>query len=212
MRIKINLQIFLIILILILTRQIQMYSFIMVFAFIHEMGHVLVGIILKLKVKLLQINPFGISVSFEDYGYKKLLEIKKIIIFLAGPITNFLIALISYYLNINFETKQMIIYSNLILGFFNLIPIYPLDGGRILKSFLKLKYDSYKADKITNICSNAQMSILTAIGSILIIYYKNIGIFLVLTYLWIIILKENKKFNQKEKIYDIINKEFENVK
>ncbi len=209
MRVKINLQIFLIVIILILTRQIQMYSFIMIFAFIHEIGHIIVGILLKLKVKLLQINPFGISVSFEDYGYKKLLEVKKIIIFLAGPITNFLIALVTYYLNINFEIKQMIIYSNIILGFFNLIPIYPLDGGKILKSFLRLKYNSYKVDKIINIFSNVQMSLITAIGSILIIYFKNIGIFLVLTYLWIIILKENKKFNQKEKIYDIINKEFE---
>ena len=56
------------------------------------------------------------------------------------------------------------------------------------------------------------MSIITAIGSILIIYFKNISILLVIIYLWIIILKENKKFNQKQKIYDIIKKEKKIIK
>ena len=218
MRVKINLQIFLIIIILFLTRQIQIYTYLMIFAFIHEMGHILVGILLKLKVKLIQINPFGISVSFEDYGYKKLLEVKRIIIYLAGPVTNLFIAFTFFYLinnaninllNISSETRQMIIYSNLFLGIFNLVPIFPLDGGRILRSLLKLRYSTYKTDKLINIISNIQISIITAISSILILYYKNIGILLGVIYLWVIVLKENKKFTQKEKLYDIINKEFE---
>jgi stage IV sporulation protein FB len=162
-RIRINLQIFLFILIFIFTNQIEIYSFTMLFAFIHELGHIFAGLLLKLKVKLIQIMPFGISVNFESYDYRKLLERKKIIIALAGPITNFVIIAIAYFLNINKQTKDIIIYSNLLLGIFNLIPIYPLDGGRILKSILRSKCDTYKADKIVNKISNIEISLLTAI-------------------------------------------------
>lgn len=163
MRIRINLQIFLFIIIFIFTRQIEIYGYIMLFAFIHEMGHIILGLILKLKVKLIQVMPFGISVNFETYGYRKLLETKKIIIALAGPATNFFIALLFYFLHIDVHTKQIIIYSNILIGMFNLIPIYPLDGGRILKSVLRITIKSNRADVITNRISNLGISILTAI-------------------------------------------------
>lgn len=86
MQIKINLQIFLFIIIFVLTHQIEIYSWIMLFAFIHELGHMMAGILLKLEPKALAIMPFGISITFETYGYKKLIEIKKIILALARTI------------------------------------------------------------------------------------------------------------------------------
>ena len=81
MQIKINLQIFLFIIIFALTHQIEIYGWIMLFAFIHELGHMLAGMLLGLKPKSLNFMPFGISVTFETYGYKRLIEIKKILIF-----------------------------------------------------------------------------------------------------------------------------------
>lgn len=49
MRIRINLKIFLFVLIFILTKQIKIYGILMLFAFIHELGHMLVGILLGFK-------------------------------------------------------------------------------------------------------------------------------------------------------------------
>ena len=80
MQIKINLQIFIFIAIFILTHQIELYSWIMLFAFLHEIGHLIVGVILKLKPKSLHIMPFGLTVVFETYTKKKMIEIKKIAI------------------------------------------------------------------------------------------------------------------------------------
>ena len=134
MKIKINIQIFIIIGILILTRQIAIYAWLMLFALIHELAHTLAGIILKLKPKALEIEPFGIGIVFESYQNT---EKNKIIIALAGPIMNILLAIVFSFIAVG--AKELIVNANLLLAIFNMIPIYPLDGGRIIKSILSIK-------------------------------------------------------------------------
>ncbi len=209
MQIKINLQIFLFIIIFILTHQIQVYTWIMLFAFVHEIGHILAGIILKLKPKTLTLMPFGISVMFEDYTYKKIIEIKKIIIAIAGPLTNIFIATLMFFLNIN--NKEIIIYSNILIALFNLIPLYPLDGGRILKGIISLNYSKERTEEIINKISNIVIIVLTSISSIIILYLENIGILFLLLYLWIIVIKENRKYNLKKRMYEILQKKKNNI-
>ncbi len=206
MQIKVNLQIFLFIIIFALTHQIEIYGWIMLFAFIHELGHMMAGIVLKLKPKELNFMPFGISLTFETYGYRKLIEIKKIIIAIAGPLTNSIICIITAFLHIDTEVKELIIYSNILIALFNLIPLYPLDGGRILKGIIRLKYEEMKSDEIVNKISNILIIILTAISSIVILYFKNIAILFVIIYLWLIIINENKKYNMKKKVYKLLQK------
>ncbi|MBQ2916850.1 MAG: hypothetical protein IJE59_01530 [Clostridia bacterium] len=204
MQIKINIQIFLFIIIFALTHQIDIYACIMIFSLIHEIGHMIAGIILKLKPKSLSFMPFGISLTFESYEYKRLIEIKKIFIALAGPLTNLIICIITFFLDIGEEIKQIIIYSNILITMFNLIPLYPLDGGRVLKGIIRLKCKEIKADKIVNNISNIVVIFLTIIASIGILYFKNIAILFVLMYLWIIVINENKKYSIKEKMYNAI--------
>lgn len=206
MQIKVNLQIFLFIVIFALTHQIEIYAWLMLFAFIHELGHMIAGIILKLKPKTLSLMPFGISITFETYGYKKLIEIKKIMLAFAGPLTNFIIAIITILLHINTNLKEMIIYSNLLIAFFNLIPLYPLDGGRILKGIIRLKKSEIKADEIINKISNIIIICLTAISSIAILYLKNLAIVFILIYLWAMVIKENKKYHLKKMMYSAVRK------
>lgn len=202
MQIKINLQIFLFLIVFILTNQIEVYSWTMLFALIHELGHMTAGLILKLKPKNICLMPFGISITFEDYGYKKLLEIKKILIALSGPFVNILIALISIVLKLS----ETIIYINILIAIFNLIPLYPLDGGRILKGIIRIRKSKQRADEMVNKISNLLLLAITAISSILVLYIKNIAIVFVITYLWIIVINENKRYNMKKMMYNIINK------
>ena len=201
MKIKINIQIFIIIGILILTRQIAIYAWLMLFALIHELAHTLAGIILKLKPKALEIEPFGIGIVFESYQNT---EKNKIIIALAGPIMNILLAIVFSFIAVG--AKELIVNANLLLAIFNMIPIYPLDGGRIIKSILSIKNGKEKTEAIVNKISNILMISLTMISSLLILKYKNIALFIVIAYLWIIVIKENKKYSLWKKINVTINK------
>ena len=99
--------------------------------------------------------PFGVAISFkikpEEYNKKikkgNQLEIKKILVALAGPITNFIVIVIILNLNIELFKALTIIYTNFLIVIFNLLPIYPLDGGRILKGILHINIGKQKAEK-----------------------------------------------------------------
>lgn len=208
MNIKINLKVFLFAIIFYFTKQIHIYALLMLFAFCHEMGHLLCGIFMGLKPKSLKIMPMGLSIEFEIYSknIKDKLQKKKIWIALAGPITNIIIIIITIIFNKNIETILYgeIIYSNILIAIFNLLPIYPLDGGRILKEVIHIIKGRKKAIELTNYISNVSMVILTFVSSIAIYYYKNMAILFIIAYLWGMIFIENKRYNLKKRIYKII--------
>ena len=208
MQIKVNLQIFIFLLIFYLTKQLEIYAVLMLLAFLHECGHLIAGLLLKLKPRRLEINPFGLAVIFEEFGSKNnSFEWKKVIISAAGPITNLIIMLAVIFINppIAQITKEVIIYANILIISFNLLPIYPLDGGRIIKGILYIYKGRNTADHISNKIANIGAILLTFAGSIAIYYFKNIAILLILVYLWALVIKENKKYALKEKVEKIIS-------
>lgn len=215
---KIDLKVFLFFLLFYFTGQLQSYSFILLFALIHEIGHLTAGIIIGMRPNRLELKPYGVSVSFDilpqDYNNKifkgNILELKKISVALAGPLTNLIIIFIIMNFNLNVFTSLNIIYSNLLLIIFNLIPIYPLDGGRILKGIIYILFGKKKAEVYTNNISLVILIIITFMGSIATFYMENVAIFVIIIFLWIIFIKEDIIYRKKIKIYNLMEKTIEN--
>ena len=107
------------------------------------------------------LDPIGtICLIFFKFGWAKPVMInpnnfrdrKKGTFFvsIAGVLTNFILAIISVIImkhirlsDFVFEIFMNIFWFNIILGVFNLIPIPPLDGSKLLFSFLPPKYEYY---------------------------------------------------------------------
>ena len=155
----------------------------------HEFGHIIMSKLLKVKIDKPKFNFFGYSSKINNNKF-----LYKILIFLAGPFCNFIFAIIVYISKIKYDTKLMFFYMNLILGFVNLFPILPLDGGNILNLILEQKLGFEKSTKICLILSKIILIIISLIYCFAIFILKNIWIFFSIIYLWIVYIKEERKF------------------
>lgn len=108
---------------------------------IHEMGHwIAMKVYNYTNVKIFFIPLIGAFTS----GKKQEVSQKQLsIIILAGPLPGVIIGSILFYVNqdLNNATVKMLANCFLFLNLFNLLPIYPLDGGRIIETlFIKQNY------------------------------------------------------------------------
>ncbi len=205
MEIKIDLKIFFLCIAYLILKQFEMYIIFLIFISLHELAHTIIGIIQGFKLEKIEIMPYGLSIKFyyfNDANYKK-----KIITYLAGPVLNFILALVFFCIRTNERLVVYCFFINVILGIANLLPILPLDGGKILKEILKIKYDYKKSYVLINKIGSYILIILTAIYSLLILKIKNIGILLTLLYLWYLKILEEKKSRTLLRMYDIIANE-----
>ena len=104
---------------------------------VHEFGHILMGVIYGWKIEKVIILPFGALTIFHEDINRKINEEFWIVVM--GPLFQIVFTFIVYcFCGLN----DVIYYSLIILGF-NLLPIFPLDGSKILNLFFN-KFISFK--------------------------------------------------------------------
>lgn len=133
------------------------YFFLVVFLFVfvtlHELSHSIVAKHYNIKVNRIILYPIGGVSEIEEIQDNPRVEWQMAI---AGPLTSFVIGGVLLALNqvITFETPsappliiagsfmQNLALLNILLGAFNLIPAFPMDGGRVFRALLaeRLKF------------------------------------------------------------------------
>lgn len=171
------------------TEFLDKYYICMLFVIFHELSHILVGSLLSKKLSRVFIGISGMTAFFKyDFNIRdRVYYIKETIIYLAGPMSNILIA---YF----FNDVKFVFEINMFLAILNLLPIYPLDGYNILKNFLYAIFKCSKAiiNKIVKI-----ISIMFLLGiSIVCVYiffnFKNIFGIVFFTYILLLNIKNSR--------------------
>ena len=115
--------------------------------FIHELAHTIVARGHKVNVREIELFPFGgvAKLDFMDVDSDEEIRIA-----LAGPLANFFMAAIGLLAQFYIESEYWLpffIRLNIIMGMFNLIPILPLDGGRIYRAWYAKSVGVFAATK-----------------------------------------------------------------
>ena len=183
LKIKFDISFYFFLFIIIITGMFKQFSFVFILLFFHELGHALIGIILKWKLISITFYPYGGITLFSKLENSSIN--KEIIILLMGPI----IQTITYYILINIFKYDYITNYHLSILIFNLLPILSLDGGKLLNLLL---------NKIFNYLTSFYISVIISfITIIFLIYfclfnYYNFNLFLMSIFLIFKIVKSIK--------------------
>ena len=140
---------------------------------IHETAHVLFSIAQGLKLDSVKVFPIGLNAVLQDNIYK---SANTFLINISGPLINILISLVclllsTYYLT-GLYNMGFFISINVFLAVFNMLPVLPLDGGRIFRDILTSQIGLFRAYKYSRRVSKGLGLFIVFLGIIQV--YDNI--------------------------------------
>ena len=150
---------------------------------IHEFGHIIMALYYDWRIEKVVILPFGGITIFNEILNKKIKE--EFMIAIMGPIFQILLFIIVNKITYDYKFN---FYNNLLL-IFNLMPIYPLDGSKILNLGL-CKILPYK---ISHKISIYFSYLILLIYILYIMYNPNLILFIAIIFLFFKVIVEHKK-------------------
>lgn len=120
----------------------------------HEYGHYFVAKKMGYKLDAFIIAPYGVCLNYKERAFE---EKDEICIALAGPCVNLLVCLaitsLWWVFPDTYNFTYDLVNQSFSLALFNLLPCYPLDGGRVAVGFLSQFFQRKTAVKITQVCN-----------------------------------------------------------
>ena len=128
---------------------------------LHEMGHAWMANRKGYNVYSISVDMLSGAAAVDSNMHDR----DAISITAAGPITTLILCLLSYFSSLIIDSTFLdsLFTINAYLFVFNILPIYPMDGGQIVKSYANLSRNRYKARKIA-----ASISLIFSLG--LVVY------------------------------------------
>jgi Zn-dependent protease/CBS domain-containing protein len=129
---------------------------------LHELGHALVAQRSGVAVRSIILLPIG-GVTLMDDSAQRSDPARDVRIAIAGPLVNLLIAAVSGTAILLFYPQaklwahpfvnagnlpRALFWGNVYLGAFNLLPAYPMDGGRVLRAFFAERMEYVRATRL----------------------------------------------------------------
>lgn len=123
---------------------------------LHEFGHALAAARYGIRTPDITLLPIGGLARLERMPDK---PVQELVVAIAGPLVNVAIALlllpivygrltVEHLLSPNVDLLPRLFVANVVLIVFNMIPAFPMDGGRVLRSLLAMQMDYSKATNI----------------------------------------------------------------
>ncbi len=150
---------------------------------LHELGHALAARQYGIGTRDITLYPIGGVARLERMPERPSQEF---VVALAGPAVNFVLAAGAYGLmalpaaGISAWLVQRFMLINIVLGVFNLLPAFPMDGGRVLRAFLALTHDSLRATHIAE-----KVGRFIAVGLAVLALQFNLMLLLIAAFVWI---------------------------
>lgn len=159
-------------------------------AAMHECGHLVAALFLKLEVRELSFMPFGIGLLLKrDLALVK--TGKKLALLFAGSLVNFVTFGALMLVN---KASSLFALTSLVTGIFNLLPVSSLDGGRILNELLSLIFTENTAQNISDAVSLFASFALFVLGAVAVaITGYNISLAITAIYLAVLVILRQKK-------------------
>ena len=204
---KINIYTYLFLLLSILSGYFRETIIVYLILFIHELGHYMIMRLYKIKVNNITFYPYGGIINSDMLVNTNSIVI--LFISLGGIIIQFLLFLIIYILFklslIDYYYYSIFYKYNFYIIIFNLLPIYPLDGFKIIGSILELFFSYIKSINISLV-----INILFLFLFIIYLYVFKISNIIVLLFLIVSLINYIKcikhlinKFYIERIIYDL---------
>jgi len=125
---------------------------------LHEFGHALAARYYGIRTPDITLFPFGGVARIERMPEK---PIEEVVVALAGPMVNVLIATVLWILLAGFQwptaavlvrlstgIPRELLVVNMVLLLFNLLPAFPMDGGRVLRALMAMRMGHNKATQV----------------------------------------------------------------